>query len=88
MYVVALGLDLVIVFFALEMHEIELVYKTQILQKLDGAIYRGAVDIRFRPSGEFEQGTGIEMSLCCLNDLDQRTALRGQTDTFGDQLFE
>jgi hypothetical protein len=28
------------------------------------------------------------MSLCCLNDLDQRTALRGQTDTFGDQLFE
>ena len=55
MDMIAFGLDLVIMLFALQVHQIEFIDQPQLLEQIDGAIHRGTVDVRFPLAGQFEK---------------------------------
>ena len=81
------GLHFVKMFFAFEMHEVELIHQPQSLQKIDGAINGGSIDIGLPLAGELEQRVRIQMLFRVLNDFNYGPALRGHSDTFGAQFF-
>jgi hypothetical protein len=78
MNVVASGLYFVVMFFTLQMHQIELVDESKSLEEFNGSIHRRAVDVRFASFRKFQQGRGIEMPVGVLNDLYKDAALRRQ----------
>jgi hypothetical protein len=83
MQVILLRLDFVIVFFAVEMHEIELVDHAQALEQFDGPVNCGAVDLWIAFAGQLQQLRRIQMAGCLLDRLDQRAALSGKTNSLG-----
>jgi len=81
------GLDLVIVFFALQVHEVQLINEPKFLEELNSAVNSCAINVRLLLAGSLEQRGGVEMFLGCLNDFDESAALCRQTDAFSGQFI-
>ncbi len=75
-----LGSDFVVVFFALDVHEVEFVDHAHALEEFDGAVDGGAVDIGVALAGLPEEAGGIEMAGGFLDGLDECPTLGGKAD--------
>ena len=83
MNVIASGLDFVVMFFALQVHQVQLVDESKSFEEFDGSIHRRAVDVWFASSRKFQQRCGIEMLLGVLNNFYEDAALRRQAHSLG-----
>ncbi len=75
---VFLRLDLVIMLFSVEVHQVKLVDQPKPLQQLKGPVNGRAIDIRVPLAGARQERGGIKMFVRPLDGFDQRTPLRGQ----------
>lgn len=71
MAVIAIGLGFVIVFFALDVHEIEFVDQASLLEQSDGAVDGSAINRWIFLFGNLEQGSGVQVARGVLDDADQ-----------------
>lgn len=78
MNVIAPGLDFVVMFFTLQVHQVQLVDESKSFEEFNGSIHRRAVNVWFASSGEFQQGCGIEMLVGVLNNFYEDAALGRQ----------
>jgi hypothetical protein len=77
MEMIFLCLDLVVVLFTVEVHQVQFIDHPEALQQLDGSIHRSSIDIRISIARQLQQALRVQMSRRLLNGLNQRAALRG-----------
>ncbi len=75
--VIAVGLGLVIMLLALDVHEIEFIDQPAILEQCESSIDRGAIDIGVLFPGKLEEHGCIQMPGRVLNDIHQEAPLSG-----------
>src|ERR1700677_529181 len=78
MQMVFLRLDLVIMLFSVEVHQVELIDQPQALKQLQGAVDGRTIDIGVPLAGARQESGCIKMRVCSLDGFDQRAPLRGQ----------
>jgi hypothetical protein len=78
MQMVFLRLDLVIMLFSVEVHQVQLIDEPEPLQQLKGPVYGGAIDFGIPLAGTRQERSCIKVCVCALDGFDQRTPLRGQ----------
>lgn len=88
MHVIPFGFDLVVVLFAVHVHQIELIDKAELLQLFYGPVDGGPIDAWLSLSSQREQRRNVQMFLRFLHGLDQHSPLCGHADTFRCELFE
>jgi hypothetical protein len=75
---VLLGLDLVIMLFAVQVHQIQLINKSQAFEQLQGPIDSSAIDIGVALPSAREQRGSVKVPIGPLDSFDQRAPLRSQ----------
>jgi hypothetical protein len=85
---VLLSLDLVVMFFSVEVHQIQLIDKPHALQQLERPVDGRTVDIGVPFAGALQQGCCVKVGIRTLNGFDQRASLRGQPNASGLNLIE
>jgi len=83
MQMLLLGLDFVIVLFAVEMHQVQFVDQAQLFEQLDGSVNRSLIDIRIPLARHVQQACCVQMGSRLLNGLNQSAPLRSQPDPSG-----
>ena len=78
MEMIFLGLDLVVVLFTVEVHQVQLIDHPESLQQLDGSVHRSSIDIRISIARQLQQALRVQMSRRLLNGLNQCASLCGQ----------
>src|ERR1700733_4488977 len=81
MQMVFLRLDLVIMFFSVEVHQVQLIDQPQPLEQLQGPVYGRAIDIGVPLAGARQESGCIEVCVGALDGFNQRAPLRGQPDS-------
>lgn len=71
MAVIAIGLGLVVVLLALNVHEIEFIDQSTILEQSEGSIDRGAIDVGIMFPGQLKERGRIQMPRRVLNNIYQ-----------------
>jgi len=82
------GLDLVIVLFAVQVHEVQLIHEPEFLEQFNGAVHGGTIDAGFSLPRQLQQGSCIEMGVSLLNDFDKRTALSRHSYALCDEFVQ
>jgi hypothetical protein len=88
MQMVVLGSNLVIMFLAVQMHEIQFIDQAQPLQQLDGPVDRRPVDVGIAPARLIEKARRVQMLLGVLDGFDKSAPLRSQAYSFGFHLIQ
>ena len=83
MDVIPARLHLVVMLFALQVHQNQFIDQPKLFQEFDGSIQRCTVNIRLLPSGQLQERSGIQMLFGALNDFDKDAALRGKAHALG-----
>jgi hypothetical protein len=78
MQMVFLRLDLVIMLFSVEVHQVQLIDQPQALEQLQGPVYGRAIDIGVPLAGARQERSCIKVGVRALDGFDQRTPLCGQ----------
>lgn len=78
--VIAVGTTLIVVFFSLQMHEIELVDQAMTFEQAEGAIDGDAVDTGIEFAGFAKKLAGIEVGFGGLDDLEDGATLTGHAE--------
>jgi len=84
---ILLCLDLVIMLFTVEVHQVELIDQPHALEQLKRPVNGSAIDFGVPLAGALQKSGSVQMGICTLNGFDQRASLRGQTNTSSFQLI-
>jgi hypothetical protein len=76
MEMILLSLDLVVMLFSVEVHQVQFIDHPESLQQLDGSVHRSSIDIRISIARQIQQALRVQMSRRLLNGLNQ-CAVRG-----------
>jgi hypothetical protein len=87
MQMVFLCLDLVVMFFSVEVHQVQLIDQSHALQQLKRPVDGRAINLGIPLASPRQQGGRVQMGICTLNGFDQRAPLRGQTNASRFQLI-
>ena len=80
---ILLCLDLVIMLFTVEVHQVKLIDQPHALEQLKRPVNGSAIDFGVPLAGALQQSGSVEMGICTLNGFDQRASLRGQANASG-----
>jgi hypothetical protein len=81
--VVAQAVAFVIVLIAADVEKVKLVDEAVALEHIQCAIDGDAMDVGIDFLGAFEDGSGVEVLIGIVHNLDENAALTGETDFFG-----
>jgi hypothetical protein len=84
--VISLRATFVVVFFTLQMHEIELVDQTLALEQVEGAVDGDTIDLGIELSGTAKDSGGVEVLLGGFDDAEDHFALAGHAKAAGHEL--
>jgi hypothetical protein len=80
MEMVLLCLDLVIMLFPVQMHQVQLIDQPQAFEQFKGPVHGRAIDVGVPLASASQQRGSVKMGVRLLDGFDQRAPLRGQTN--------
>ncbi len=80
MEMVLLCLDLVIMLFPVQVHQVQLIDQPQAFEQFKGPVHGRAIDVGVPLASASQQRGSVKMGVCLLDGFDQRAPLRGQTN--------
>ena len=82
------ALNLVEMFFTLQVHQVEFVDQAEPFQELDGTVDGGAIDARLALASQIQKSGGIQVLLGALNNFDHSPALGRHPNSLGSQFVQ
>ena len=80
MEMILLCLDLVIMLFPVQVHQVQFIDQPQAFEQFKGPVHGRAIDVGVPLASASQQRGSVEMGVCLLDGFDQRAPLRGQTN--------